>query len=274
MIIEEEKVEIVEDEKSVSTKEKNKKTKKDKVNKKNTTSVSENNDTNEKNNNSVDSNEKSISNQILEDFKLEEETNNKNEKKENSEKEKKLTSSDNIANSTTTETKQTKSFEVSSEELQKKSKHPAVIFLIFLSIFLGILLITFSGFALYNYNKRSVISKGIYINSIDVSNLSKEQAKEKLDSYYSEQLSNDIALVYNDYKSFIKPSEIELTYDIDCAVNYAYTCGKNGNIFQNNYYIFTTMINGLKLTPTYTLNEEALSKILTNISAELPDAIV
>ena len=34
------------------------------------------------------------------------------------------------------------------------------------------------------------------------------------------------------------------------------------------------MIDGLILTPTYTLNEESLSKILTNISAELPDAIV
>ena len=279
MIIEEEKVEIVEDEKSISTKEKKKKAKKEKANKANTTPVSENQTVNEENNNN-ESTEKNVSNQILEEFTSEEEseaveeTNNKNEKKENSENDTNLTSSDDIHNSTTTESEESENFEVSSEEPQKKSKHPAVIFLIFLSIFLGILLIAFSGFALYNYNHRSVISKGIYINSIDVSNLSKEQAKEKLNSYYSEQLSNDIALVYNHYKSFIKPSDIELTYDIDSAVNYAYTCGKNGNIFQNNYYIFTTMINGLKLTPTYTLNEESLSKILTNISAELPDAIV
>ena len=279
MIIEEEKVEIVEDDKSVSTKEKKKKAKKEKANKANTTPVSENQTVNEENNNN-ESTEKNVSNQILEEFTSEEEaeaveeTNNKNEKKENSENDTNLTSSDDIHNSTTTESEESENFEVSSEEPQKKSKHPAVIFLIFLSIFLGILLIAFSGFALYNYNHRSVISKGIYINSIDVSNLSKEQAKEKLDSYYSEQLSNDIALVYNDYKSFIKPSEIELSYDIDSAVNYAYTYGKNGNIFQNNYYIFTTMINGLNLTPTYTLNEESLSKILTNISAELPDAIV
>ena len=282
MIIEEEKVEIVEDEKSTSTKEKNKTTKKDKVSKKNTSSVSENNDTNKENNNNIDINEKSVSSQILEELKFEKETetkeenndvNNKSEKTEIFENNKNSTSSDSL-NKTTTESEEVKSFEVSSEEPQKKPKHPAIIFLIFLSIFLVLILVAFAGFALYNYNHRSVISKGIYINSIDVSNIAKEQAKEKLENYYTDQLSNDIALVYNDYKSFIKPSEIELTYDIESAVNYAYSYGKDGNIFQNNYHIFAAMIDGLILTPTYTLNEESLSKILTNISAELPDAIV
>ena len=278
MIIEEEKVEIVEDEKSVSTTEKKKKTKIDKVNKNSTTSVSENPNNNEEKKDKVTNNEKNVSNQILEDFKTEEKkTETEKEKQEEnktSEKDKKLTSSDDINNSTTTESKQTKNFEVSSEEPQEKSKHPAIIFLIFLSVFLGVILIIFAGFTLYNYNHRSVISKGIYINSIDVSSLAKEQAKEKLENYYTDQLSNDIALIYNDYKSFIKPSEIELTYDIESAVNYAYSYGKDGNIFQNNYHIFTAMVDGLILTPTYTLNEESLSKILTNISAELPDAIV
>ena len=280
MLIEEEKVEIVEDEKSASTTEKKKKTKKDKINKNNATSISENQNIDEEKKDNVTNNEKNVSNQILEDFKTEEkkkETETEKEKQEEnktSEKDKKLTSSDDINNSTTTESKQTKNFEVSSEEPQKKSKHPAVIFLIFLSIFLGLILIIFAGFALYNYNHRSVISKGIYINSIDVSSLAKEQAKEKLENYYTDQLSNDIALIYNDYKSFIKPSEIELTYDIESAVNYAYSYGKDGNIFQNNYHVFTAMVDGLILTPTYTLNEESLSKILTNISAELPDAIV
>ena len=275
MIIEEEKVEIVEDEKSVSTTEKKKKTKKDKVNKNSTASVSENPNNNEEKKDKVTNNEKNVSNQILEDFKTEEEEEEKEkEKQEENKTSENLTPSDGINNSTTTESKQTKNFEVSSEEPQKKSKHPAVIFLIFLSVFLGLILIIFAGFTLYNYNHRSVISKGIYINSIDVSSLAKEQAKEKLENYYTDQLSNDIALVYNDYKSFIKPSEIELTYDIESAVNYAYSYGKDGNIFQNNYHIFAAMIDGLILTPTYTLNEESLSKILTNISAELPDAIV
>ena len=281
MIIEEEKVEIVEDEKTASTKEKKKKTKKDKVGKNEPTLVQENQNTTEEKNNTVASDEKTVANQILDDV------NPEKEKNKTSEEDKNLTPSDDTKNSTPAELEKKTSFEaspknseedsgfeVSSEEPQKKSKHPAVIFLIFLSILFGILLAVFSGFAIYNYNNRLVISKGIYINSIDVSNLTKEQAKEKLESYYTDQLSNDIALIYNDYKSFIKPSEVELTYDIASAVNYAYNYGKDGNIFQNNYQIFTTMINGLVLTPTYTLNEESLSKILTNISTELPDAIV
>ena len=144
----------------------------------------------------------------------------------------------------------------------------------FLAVFLIILLIIFGIFSYYNYSHSLTISNGIYINGIDVSNLSKQEAKEKLNSYYNERLSNDITLVHNDYTTYIKTSEIELSVDLDSAINYAYQCGKTNNILKNNYQIFSAMINGINIMPTVKYNEENLKNILSNFSAELPDAVV
>ena len=72
----------------------------------------------------------------------------------------------------------------------------------------------------------------------------------------------------------IKTSEINLTFNIDSAVNYAYQCGKTNNIFSDNYQIFNAMINGINIIPTVSYDKEALDNILNNISKELPDAVI
>ena len=102
---------------------------------------------------------------------------------------------------------------------------------------------------------------GIYINGIDVSGLSMEKAKEKVSDYYINNiLYNDIKLTHNDFETFISTEEIELKYDIDSAVNYAFQIGKNGNIIWNNYSIFNTLLNGINIIPTYSINENHLEK--------------
>lgn len=264
MIIEEEKVEIIDDEQSTPKKVK----KENKTSSKSTTVKKENNVAVKDEENKIKDNdskivEKKSSNQILESLKTDENMTEENIETEDIQQEVEETS-DKIKH---------KKFEDSLEE-ENKTKHPVIICLIILLVFLALIIIAFGGFTLYNYKHNSLISKGIFINTIDVSNLSKEQAKEKLENYYTNQLSNDITLVYNDYKSFIKPSEIDLSYDINSAIEKAYSYGKDGNVFQDNYHVLISMINNINITPTYTLNYESLTKILNNISTELPDAIV
>lgn len=153
-------------------------------------------------------------------------------------------------------------------------KNSVIAISIFLVIFLGLILTIFLGFTFYNYSNNSVISKGIYINGVDVSNLTIAEAKFKLDEYYKDKLSNDITLVHNDYTTYIKSSEIELTVDTDSAVRYAYSYGKSSNIIKDNFEVFHAMINGINIMPKITYNEENLKNILTKLSAELPDAVV
>lgn len=268
MIIEEEKVEIVDDEQSTPKKEKNKDKNISKTNtekKETNVAVKEEKEEKEKiDDNNSKTLEKKSSNQILESIETDESVTKDNTETEDNQQEEITETSPKINHET---------FETSSEENAKK-KHPITIFLITLLVFITLIIIAFGGFTLYNYKHNSLISKGVYINTIDVSNLTKEQAKEKLENYYANQLSNDITLVYNDYKSFIKPSEIDLSYDINSAIEKAYSYGKDGNVFQDNYHVLVSMINNINIIPTYTLNDESLTKILNNMSTELPDALV
>ena len=142
-----------------------------------------------------------------------------------------------------------------------------IFFLIFMLIILGV-------FAFYNYKNKSIISNGIYINSVDVSHLTKEDAKQKLENYYNEQFTNDITLTHNDYTTYIKTSEINLSVDIDSAVNYAFSFGKDSNIFKDNFQIFSAMINGVNIMPTVSYDEKTLNDILNTVASELPDAVV
>ena len=283
MIIEEEKVEIVEDENKSSKKQKNNKTNK----KKNTTNIEDFPKEKNASNQILDNNISTLENEPV--LKKPSESTNPNfttesQPLQNFDKndisvEKDTTNNNNkILKNTNSIQKElmdeANDNDYAVEDELHKSKSFLSIFLIVISIVLVLLLITFCGFTFYNYKHKDVIAKGISINSIDVSYCTKEQAKEKINNYYTEQLSNDITLVYNDYKTFIKTSEIELNYDIDSAIDFAFSYGKNGNIFQDNFNVLASIIKTKNITPIYTLNQELLSKFLNNISTELPDAIV
>ena len=145
---------------------------------------------------------------------------------------------------------------------------------IFLGIFLILILIIFGIFSFYNHLNQATIAKGISIYGFDISGMTKKQATEKLDNYFSSLLSNDITLIYNDYTTYIKTSEIGLSFDVDSAVDYAYQYGKNSNIFVDNLHVFSTMLNGLDIMPQVKYEQDFLETILNSLSSELPDAIV
>ena len=280
MIIEEEKVEIVEDENMSSTKEKSKKTKKKK-------NESENSNENVASKDKVDKKNDLKNN----DKKLNNENKSANQILENTVDNDDISSSDNnqveanvnVDTTTKNDNKKTFSEEPLNEEdnietdedyKSHKSKSVLPIILIILSVFLVLVLIAFGALTFYNYKNKNVIAKGVSINSIDLSYCTKDEAKERINNYYTEQLLNDITLVYNDYKTFIKTAEIELNYDINSAVDYAFSYGKNGNVFQDDYHILASLIKNKNITPVYTLNQELLTKFLNNISTELPGAII
>lgn len=146
--------------------------------------------------------------------------------------------------------------------------------LIFITIFLCMLIAIFTTFSIYNFKHNLTITQGVYIYGINVSNLTKSEAKEKVSTCFSETLSNDITLMHNDYTTYINTSEINLNFDIDSAVNYAFSLGKTQNIFQDNYQIFNAMLNGVDIMPKAQFDKDALNNILNKLSAELPDAVV
>ena len=142
--------------------------------------------------------------------------------------------------------------------------------LVFIAII--ILIIAFGIFTVYNANNDNIVS-GVSIKSVDVSNLSKNQAKEKISSYINENLPENIALKHNDYETSIPLSSLNLSFDIDSAVDSAYSIGKNETILKNSFQAIKTMFTHTNIEPSYSIDIEQLETSLKDISSKLPDTV-
>ena len=124
-------------------------------------------------------------------------------------------------------------------------------------------------FALTNINNEKIIS-GVTIKGIEVSGLSKEEAIAKLETTYVAKLENNIMLQYEDFESELNPTLMEVNYNIEEAVDEAYSIGRTGNIFVNNYNILGTLIGKRDINVDMSLNEEVTKQTINDIGANLP----
>ena len=124
-------------------------------------------------------------------------------------------------------------------------------------------------FSLMNANNKNII-QGVYINNIDVSNLSENEAMEILEQKLNDNEKNYIIVKYNNYTRNIKLQDINGKFNIKDAVNNAYNIGKDKDIIQNNYKILSTMIFKNKIEANFTYDEELLQKMINEISLEIP----
>lgn len=150
---------------------------------------------------------------------------------------------------------------------------------IFLFVFLPLLMLSlivlfFSTiFALLNINKNTIIS-GIYIQGISVSGLTKEEAKNKVSSEIKKQLSKELTLKHNDYSITILPSQINMSFDTNLAIDNAYDLGRTGNIFTNNFTILNALSTNLNIGPSIYYDTDLYNNLIAQINASLPDAVV
>lgn len=159
------------------------------------------------------------------------------------------------------------------QEMLKKKKRKTIIF-IFVVIF-AILVVAFSTvFALVNLNSNK-ITKGITIKNIDISNLTLEEAKEKIKSNLEKELIPELNLKYNDeYNITLLPEQIEFKYNLDEVINRAYEIGRSENILVNNYTLLFTTLFGKEINIDYTYNEELLNAFVDDINSKLPGLVV
>lgn len=147
------------------------------------------------------------------------------------------------------------------------------IFALFSFIFILILLIIFCIFTILTNNNNKIINK-IYIKNIDVSGLSKEQAKQKISEYISTSIPDEIILKHEDYETSISTSQLSINFKTDEAIEMAYQIGKNGNIFQNQFTILESFFKKTIIDPGFSIDKEQLKYNLQDISNKLPDKVI
>ena len=205
-----------------------------------------------------------------------------NEKESSEQKEKEISDIEKKINDSKPQKKQNsnnaKEIKEKKEDINsKKEKHiknKNILVLTVVATISAILLIFSTIFALLNLGKRT-IAKGVSIKGIDVSNLTVEEATNKINEAINVELLLGINLVYgDDYAIDFDANQIQYTYDISSAVKQAYQIGKNENIIFNNYALIGTVLFGKNIEPEATYNEESLNGIMEDIGSKVPGLVV
>lgn len=163
-------------------------------------------------------------------------------------------------------------YALAEQRSKKTSETLGIIGLLFL-IAVFIIFIAFFIFTFYNYNNTNIIS-GITVKGVDVSGLSIDSAKEKIQNYINENLPENISLIHNDYETSIPLSALDIHFDLDTALIKAYNIGKSNNAFENSFTALKTIFSNTNVEPDFSLNDEQLSNALNDISTKLPDTVI
>lgn len=161
------------------------------------------------------------------------------------------------------------------KNVEEKNKNRKRIVITTVVVIIAIILISIfcTIFALINTTNNKIL-EGIFIKNIDVSGLTKEEAKNKIEKICNEKIQKEVNVKYNEYESTITFSAFEVKYKINEAVESAYNIGRNGNIIQNNFRILNLNNEKEKIDTVVTMNEEEAVKMINNISANIPGYVV
>ena len=126
-------------------------------------------------------------------------------------------------------------------------------------IFMSILLNYFTKNYLYN----GKIAENIFIQGIEISHMTKEEAMEVISEKYKPQNLN-LSYEKNNYK--INYEDIDLKYNTKELIEKAYNITRTGSYFDDITSYITIKSNGKKYTIKATYDEEELDKYLVEIS--------
>lgn len=165
--------------------------------------------------------------------------------------------------------------EIKENKQEKKTKNnkKTIIKLAIIGIILLLAIIVFSTiFAIININNNNIVS-GVKIKGIDVSGLSRDEAKSKIEMIYNDKKEKDILLKYEDYDTTINSELLEVNYNIEKAIDEAISIGKDGNIFINNYNILLALTGKRDINVDMTINEEIAKQTIEDIGTNIPGAV-
>ena len=192
----------------------------------------------------------------------------KQEDTENKENEKK----DEEVKEEATQLKVIENEEENKEEIKKKGKTKKVIIIVFV-ILLILVALFFTIFAILNLRNTKII-RGVQIGEINVSDMSKEDAKALLDERNAKNQEKQLVLKYGDLENKVTYSSLAVNYQIDEAINNAYNIGRDGNIFENNLDILKTWKDGENIELKATVDTEKLNQVVQNINNTIQGAVV
>ena len=169
--------------------------------------------------------------------------------------------------------KTTSNKELVSNKADNNKKHNALKIVLLIIVFILIATIFSTIFGVLNLNSNKIIN-GVKVNDVTISNLSKEQALDKLNDSLNNGENNFVTIRRNNYEAKISVADIDGKFEVENIINNAYNVGRESNLISNNYKAIKTFILGENLKANFTYNEELLDKKIDEISLQMPDLAI
>ena len=138
-------------------------------------------------------------------------------------------------------------------------KNNLIMQLIILGTITFIILLFSIIFAVINIGNNKILN-GIYLNGCDLSNLTLEQATEKVNNAIQEKEINGITLLHNQNEYFVELSKLDLNYDLALKLNEIISIGRSGNIIADNYTILKCALFKEQIVMNFNFSEEKLKR--------------
>ncbi|AOY76339.1 VanW family protein [Clostridium formicaceticum] len=148
-----------------------------------------------------------------------------------------------------------------------------VIGMLFVTSFIALFTLAF-----FILNKNTIYPQ-VLIESVDVSNLTKQEAQRKIQNMYEKQLEDfKVDLVYENYSRQLAYRDLGYTYLYEEALEEAYGLGREGNLFKRIKEIYYLRQQPVIIPLKFTYDVEGLEDVLLtvegHINQEVKDATI
>lgn len=142
---------------------------------------------------------------------------------------------------------------------------------IFYIMLLMLIVVLFAGsfIIFHTILNQNVITKGVFVNGIDLSGLTKEKALTKLQSNLQKFDNIDVSFKYNQKEYIMSKDYINISYDKNKMINEAYAIGKSGNILKRLQEIYKISKNGVFLKYKPNVDYEKINGFVSNIAKDI-----
>lgn len=158
-------------------------------------------------------------------------------------------------------------------DMGKRPQRGGVIAIILIIVILFICVAILTTYSIINYTDKK-IKKGVFIEGVNVSKLTVDEAKNKIQTEFLDKLENTIYFQYGENLYSLALEKINAKYKLDEAVQKAYEVGRTGSLISRDLTVLKLPKNPVNISVDVTFDEIELDACIVDISAKLPEQVI
>lgn len=117
---------------------------------------------------------------------------------------------------------------------------------------------------------KNIVYKGLYIDNMDVSNLSKNDLESTVEKYYNDKLNNmNLIFKYEKFDETVNGLDIGASYDTKKISNEIFNTGKDGNVFSQTISRLSLVLHNKKTIYPVDVDEAKIDEYVKHVAKEI-----